>query len=81
MSLFAQRRNNMATGIATQEVSRRVLSITGMNIQLSCPWCTDEVTFTIDAADEEMQCTACGTRMDLAPDTGVTFELLYAPAA
>jgi hypothetical protein len=62
-------------------VSRALLTIPGMTIQLSCPWCTDEVTFTIDAADDEMQCTGCGTRMDLAPDPGITYELLYASAA
>jgi hypothetical protein len=52
-----------------------------MNIQLSCPWCTDEVTFTIDEADEELVCGSCSTRMDFAPDPGVTYELLYAAVA
>jgi hypothetical protein len=52
-----------------------------MTIQLSCPWCTDEVTFTIDEADEELVCSACATRMDFAPDPGVTYELLYAAVA
>jgi len=52
-----------------------------MTIQLSCPWCTDEVTFTIDEADQELVCSACSTRMDFAPDPGVTYELLYASAA
>ena len=52
-----------------------------MNIQLSCPWCTDEVTFTIDEADEELVCSSCSTRMDFAPDPGVTYELLYAAVA
>jgi len=52
-----------------------------MTIQLGCPWCTEEVTFTIDEADEELVCGACATRMDFAPDSSVTFELLYAPAA
>jgi hypothetical protein len=52
-----------------------------MNIQLSCPWCTDEVTFTINEADEELVCGSCSTRMDFAPDPVVTYELLYAPAA
>lgn len=52
-----------------------------MTIQLSCPWCTDEVAFTIDEADEELVCSSCATRMDFAPDPGVTFDLLYAAAA
>jgi len=52
-----------------------------MNIQLTCPWCTDEVTFTIDEADQELVCSACSTRMDFAPDTAITYQLLYAPAA
>ena len=52
-----------------------------MNIQLSCPWCTDEVTFTINEADEELVCSSCSTRMDFAPDPVVTYDLLYAPAA
>jgi hypothetical protein len=52
-----------------------------MNIQLSCPWCTDEVTFTINEADEELVCSSCSTRMDFAPDPGVTYELLYASVA
>jgi hypothetical protein len=52
-----------------------------MTIQLTCPWCTDEVTFTVDEADQELVCSACSTRMDFAPDPGVTYELLYATAA
>jgi DNA-directed RNA polymerase subunit RPC12/RpoP len=52
-----------------------------MTIQLSCPWCTDEVAFTINEADEELVCSACSTRMDFAPDPGVTYELLYAAVA
>ena len=52
-----------------------------MTIQLSCPWCTDEVTFTINEADEELVCGSCSTRMDFAPDPGVTYELLYASVA
>jgi hypothetical protein len=52
-----------------------------MTIQLSCPWCTDEVAFTIDEADEELVCSACAMRMDFAPDPGVTYELLYAAVA
>ncbi len=52
-----------------------------MNIQLSCPWCTDEVTFTINESDEELVCSSCSTRMDFAPDPGVTYDLLYASVA
>ena len=52
-----------------------------MTIQLACPWCADEVTFTIDEDDEELVCSACATRMDFAPDPDVTYRLLYASAA
>jgi hypothetical protein len=52
-----------------------------MTIQLSCPWCTDEVAFTINEADTELVCSSCAMRMDFAPDPGVTFELLYAAVA
>jgi hypothetical protein len=52
-----------------------------MNIQLSCPWCLDEVAFTVDEADEELVCSACSTRMSFAPDPVVTFGLLYEAAA
>ena len=62
-------------GVATRAQDR------GMTIQLTCPWCTDEVTFTIDEADEELVCSGCATHMDFAPDPGVTYELLYASAA
>ena len=52
-----------------------------MTIQLDCPWCQDEVAFTVDEADEEMVCSACNTRMTFAPDPVTTFGLLYEPAA
>jgi hypothetical protein len=52
-----------------------------MTIQLSCPWCTDQVTFTINESDEELVCSSCFTRMDFAPDPAVTYELLYASVA
>jgi hypothetical protein len=64
----------------TQDVTDRAQD-RDMTIQLSCPWCTDEVAFTINEADEELVCTSCDTRMDFAPDPGVTFELLYAAVA
>ena len=52
-----------------------------MTIQLSCPWCTDEVTFTVNESDDEIVCGSCSTRMDFAPDPSVTYELLYSSAA
>lgn len=52
-----------------------------MTIQLACPWCTEEVAFTINDADAELVCSRCAMRMDFAPDPGVTYELLYASAA
>jgi len=52
-----------------------------MTIQLDCPWCLDEVTFTVDETDDEMVCTACNTRMAFAPDPVTTFGLLYEAAA
>lgn len=48
-----------------------------MTVLLDCPWCEDEVAFSVDLAEEELVCTACSTRMDLAPDPITTFELLY----
>jgi acetyl-CoA carboxylase beta subunit len=50
-----------------------------MNVLLDCPWCEDEVAFSVDLTDDELVCTACNTRMDLAPDPTTTFELLYGP--
>jgi hypothetical protein len=48
-----------------------------MTVPLECPWCQDEVAFAVDLASDELVCTACATRMDLAPDPVTTFELLY----
>ena len=48
-----------------------------MNFLLDCTWCDDEVTFTVDEADDELVCTACNTRMAFAPDPVTTFALLY----
>jgi hypothetical protein len=62
-------------------VSRGTLSIPPMTIQMLCPWCEDEVGFTIDEASDELTCEACATRMTFAPDPMTTFDLLYAPAA
>jgi len=58
-----------------------MLSIRGMTIQLTCPWCAVEAAFTINQADEELVCEACATHVDFAPDPIVTYELLYASAA
>jgi transcription elongation factor Elf1 len=52
-----------------------------MTIQFDCPWCQDEVAFTVDETDDEMVCSACNTRMAFAPDPKTTFGLLYEPAA
>ena len=84
LSLLAQRRKYQAGELPsrrdTQGVAVRAQD-RDMTIQLSCPWCTDEVAFTINEADEELVCSSCATRMDFAPDPGVTFELLYAAVA
>jgi len=52
-----------------------------MNIQMLCPWCEDEVPFTVDETADELTCDACRTRMAFAPDPATTYDLLYAPAA
>jgi hypothetical protein len=84
MSLLAQRRKFISRaeprGRDTLGVAQRAQD-RAMTIQLSCPWCTDEVAFTINEADEELVCSACSTRVDFAPDPGVTYELLYAAVA
>jgi DNA-directed RNA polymerase subunit RPC12/RpoP len=51
-----------------------------MNIQLICPWCEDEVRFEVDEAEDELACSACGTRMAFAPDPVATFSLIYEAA-
>jgi len=51
-----------------------------MTIQLICPWCEDEVAFDVDEAADEIVCSACGTRTELAPDPVTTFNLLYEAA-
>jgi hypothetical protein len=73
-------RHGALSGRDTQGVAGHAQDL-AMTIQLSCPWCTDEVAFTINEADEELVCSACATRMDFAPDPGVTYELLYAAVA
>lgn len=52
-----------------------------MTIQLDCPWCEDEVAFTVDEAADELSCDSCGIRMIFAPDPITTYSLLYEPAA
>jgi hypothetical protein len=62
---------------ATRKVSRRVLTMRVMNIQLDCPWCDQEADFEIREADDDLVCGACGTRTAFAPDPVVTYSLLY----
>jgi hypothetical protein len=52
-----------------------------MTIQMICPWCQDEASFTIDESEDEMMCESCAMRMAFAPDPAVTYELLYPTAA
>ena len=52
-----------------------------MTIQLHCPWCQEDVAFTIRDFDDEMVCGACGVRAPFAPDPVTTYDLLYASAA
>jgi len=52
-----------------------------MNIQLVCPWCEDEVAFSIDESMDELVCDACATRVEFAPDPVTSYRLLYEPAA
>ena len=80
-------RKDASTKRGDPAIGRDTLGVTtraqdrDMTIQLSCPWCTDEVAFTINEADEELVCSSCAMRMDFAPDPGVTFDLLYAAVA
>ena len=52
-----------------------------MMIQLTCPWCQDEVAFEVDETRDELVCTSCSTRTEFAPDPVTTYGLLYEPAA
>ena len=52
-----------------------------MNIQLTCPWCQDELAFVVDESADELVCDGCSTRMTFAPDPIVTYGLLYETAA
>jgi hypothetical protein len=51
-----------------------------MTVHLICPWCADEVAFEVDRDSDELQCSACGTSFDFAPDPAVTYALLYEAA-
>jgi DNA-directed RNA polymerase subunit RPC12/RpoP len=51
-----------------------------MNIRLDCAWCSDEVVFSVDEAEDELVCSACKMRVPFAPDPATTFTLLYEPA-
>jgi transcription elongation factor Elf1 len=57
-----------------------VVHAAAMMIQLTCPWCEDEVAFEVDEAADEIVCTACGIHLEFAPDPVATFSLLYAAA-
>lgn len=48
-----------------------------MDVLLDCAWCGDEVVFTVNAADDELVCRACGTHTAFAPDPAITYSLLY----
>lgn len=52
-----------------------------MNIQLTCAWCQDDVTFEVDETRDELVCPGCNTRTEFAPDSTTTFTLLYEPLA
>lgn len=52
-----------------------------MTVLLDCPWCKDEVAFTVDAAHDELVCSACDIHLAFAPDPATTYELLYETAA
>jgi hypothetical protein len=62
-------------------MSQATLRMRRMNIQLTCPWCQDEVTFAVDESADELVCASCSTRMAFAPDPVTTYGLLYEPVA
>jgi hypothetical protein len=61
-------------------LSRSTLIVRGMNIQLDCAWCGDEVVFTVNETDDELVCGACNAHVAFAPDPSTTFSLLYESA-
>jgi hypothetical protein len=62
-------------------MSRTTLIVRPMNIQMTCPWCQDELAFVVDESADELVCDGCSTRMAFAPDPIVTYGLLYEAAA
>jgi hypothetical protein len=62
-------------------MSRTTLIVRHMNIQMTCPWCQDEIAFVVDESADELVCDGCSTRMAFAPDPIVTYGLLYEAAA
>ena len=65
---------------ATRELSRRTLTLLGMNILLDCAGCGDETVFSVDETDDELVCSSCNIRTAFAPDPSTTFALLYESA-
>lgn len=51
-----------------------------MTIQMTCPWCEDELAFLVDEMADELECSGCAMRMQFAPDPAVAYNLLYAAA-
>ena len=68
-----EERDRLGVGGPVQDV--------GMTIQLTCPWCEDELAFLVDETADELVCSGCAMRMQFAPDPEVTYNLLYASAA
>jgi hypothetical protein len=52
-----------------------------MTVQLSCPWCEEELAFEVDETSDELVCSGCNMRTAFAPDPGITYGLLYEPVA
>jgi hypothetical protein len=52
-----------------------------MTVQLSCPWCEEELAFEVDEARDELICSGCSMRTAFAPDPATTYGLLYEPVA
>ena len=53
----------------------------GMTVQLSCPWCEEELSFEVDEDRDELVCSGCSMRTAFAPDPATTYGLLYEPVA
>lgn len=39
-----------------------------MDIELTCPWCSEDVRVARADLDAEMRCERCGVRFGFAPD-------------